>query len=123
MAFDGGFRGYDLNITTSKASEVSAERARAVKQHNLMVEQAHLRERERAQKDAQRTVKTARVEDNKIRSDDQSPSAGSYASPGQGRRRDDEDPEAMPSWCELLDLPIERGEKTRKKSYTFDATI
>ncbi len=115
-------RGIDMQIMATKAQELSADRARADKQHEVLGQQAALRGREQVERDQQRTGKTTKVEDAKIRAEIEGHSGdGAYASE-RGEQDESEARQPAPGQG-LLDLPVERGERTRQKNYTFDLTV
>lgn len=111
-------RGIDSQIMVTKATEVAAERARTLKQDDVLADQAAERNRQQAELSRSRTQAASHVEGGRVSSD----GAGGGGPSGEGAGGG-ENQETAPETPALLDLPVERGEKTKQKNYTFDVTI
>ena len=113
-------RGIDAQILVTKSAEFAKEQAKQLRQGQLQTEQAADQIRKQAGQDLKRTPAAGQVEGGRISPDGQGQSGADYYSPGD-RERDAEDTPDAPS--DLLQLPVERGEKTREKPRAIDITV
>ncbi|MDR3208178.1 MAG: hypothetical protein LBT60_07620 [Oscillospiraceae bacterium] len=114
-------RGIDAQIMVTKALDLTADRAKQLKLDALNADQAAEQGKRRIRHEQKRTQGAANAERNGIHRDEHK------GGPGRGQTEeehpDGETFEEEDETTALLELPVERGEKTRQKTCTFDAVI
>ncbi len=113
-------RGIDHQIMITKATELSSEKLRMDKKSDILADQAALRGRQLAEQDKNRPLAATKVEGSKIRENETKDRQGSG---GEQENHEAEAETTVEPGKELLQLPVERGKITKKRNYTFDATI
>lgn len=104
----------------TKSTDLTADRAKQLRLDALYADQAAERDRRQVRRDQFRAQSAARAEYSGIHPDGR---ADKRKRGQPGEHPDSEAPEAEGGTAELLTLPVERGEKTRQRTYTFDTVI
>ncbi len=116
-------RGIDAQILVTKTAELTAERARQLKLNETLTEQAGEQLKHQIEQDQNRTQAAAHIEGRGISADEKSPEGGRSGPESDGEQARERASEENRDTPDLRSLPVERGEKTRQKNYTFDISV